>query len=120
MKLSYDVCHCHCSDRHENTQALQSFFRNLHLHHVKITSTKIKKNLQKYLSAYKNGKSIKELAKQANYPPYLFSRYLVEHVADIRNGKKGITAAMRNPLEELGDMERIRPDYKISEESSCK
>jgi hypothetical protein len=97
-------------------QTLQSFFRNLHLTHVKITSTKIKKNLQKYLNAYKKGKSIKALSKQANYPPYLMSRYLLDSIAEIRGGKKGITAAMRNPLEELGDIGIIRPDYRASEE----
>jgi hypothetical protein len=110
-------CHCliHCC-----RQSLHSLLRNIHVNHVKVTAPQIKRHLSNYLQDYKRGSSILCLAQQANYPPYLFGRYIVEQVAQIQDGKKGLTQAMRNPLEELGSLDMIAPEYFASEEHHFK
>merc|ERR1712151_511286 len=73
--------------------ALHSFLRNVSLAHVKKSAPIVKKSLSKYLQHYKDdGISITNLAKMANYPPYLFARYIVEAVTDgkLLHGKKSI------------------------------
>lgn len=76
----------------------------------------MKRNLKVYLEDYKRGRSILTLAKQANYPPYLFCRYIVEQVANIPNGKRGLTQAMRDPMEELKSLDIIKDPYLEAEE----
>ncbi len=91
----------------------------MHLTHVKYTAPKVKRNLKAYLEEYKHGTSIKELSKKANYPSYLFARFVVEHVAPCKAaGKKGITQAMRDPLGELGSSDIIADEFRESEEKS--
>jgi hypothetical protein len=98
-------------------QSLHSFIRNLHVIHVKKTAPAVKESLAVYLDEYKNGRTIKELAKRANFPPYLFSRYVVEAVAVTTglNSKKGLTKAMKDPMNELGTLDKIAPEYHASE-----
>jgi hypothetical protein len=98
-------------------QSLHSFIRNLHVIHVKKTAPVIKESLAGYLNEYKNGRTITELAKRANFPPYLFSRYVVEAVAVTVgiNKKKGLAKAMKDPMNELGSMDVIAPEYHASE-----
>jgi hypothetical protein len=85
--------------------------------HVKKTAPAVKESLALYLNEYKNGRTITELAKRANFPPYLFSRYIVEAVAVTAgvNKKKGLAKAMKDPLNELGTMDVIAPEYHASE-----
>jgi hypothetical protein len=84
---------------------------------VKLTSPKVKRHLKQYLEEYKQGTSIQTLAKQANYPPYLFCRYIAEHVANLKkHGKKGLTQAMRDPMGELGNREIINEQFLDAEE----
>jgi hypothetical protein len=89
----------------------------LHVIHVKKTAPAVKESLASYLNEYKDGRTIKELAKRANFPPYLFSRYVVEAVAITAgvNKKKGLAKAMKDPLNELGTMDVIAPEYHASE-----
>jgi hypothetical protein len=98
---------------------LQSFIRNIHLYHVKSTAPKVKKLLSKYLEEYKRGKSIKQLAKEANYPPYLFCRFVVEQAANLGGkGKSGLTMAMRDPIGELGNLKIINKLFLASEDAA--
>lgn len=111
-----------------NSSSLHSLLRNISLLHVKRTATMIKKNLHpKYVQQYKEGISILSLAKLANYPPYLFARYIVEAVADFSNsssgssGKKKILAdAMRDPDKYLNNIGIIDKHYLVSENSKYK
>ena len=64
-----------------------------------------------------NFSAIINLAKSANYPPYLFCRYLVEHIAILKNGRKSLTQAMRDPVGELGSREVISKEYLEAEEN---
>jgi hypothetical protein len=63
----------------------------------------------------KDGVSILTLAKRENYPPYLLSRYLVEQMTVLPDGKKGLTRSMRDPRLVLGDRDIILPEYQESE-----
>jgi len=69
------------------------------------------------IDEYVGGKSIKELARTFNYPPYLFSRYVVEALTEnhLGGGKKGLADALRNPLQRLGTLDVIAPQYRASE-----
>ena len=82
---------------------------------MKTISPQVKRRLPSYLNEYKRGASIKDLAKKANYPPYLFARYIVEQVADLNKGRKGLTQAMRDPLGELGSLDVIAEEYLEAE-----
>ena len=82
-------------------QLLHSFIRNLHVVHVKKTAFKVKSNLPSILNDYKSGLSIIELARKANYPPYLFARFVVESVTGFSNKKKTLAKAMRDPKQHL-------------------
>jgi hypothetical protein len=85
-------------------QSLHSLFRNLHVHYVKTTSSiQVRRQFQSlYLPLYLQNTpplhpphkqipqqqqqpswSILQLAKRANYPPYLFCRLLVEQITDL-------------------------------------
>ncbi|OEU20551.1 hypothetical protein FRACYDRAFT_167013 [Fragilariopsis cylindrus CCMP1102] len=86
-------------------ESLHSFFRSIHVKHIKSTSHKVRNNLQtKYINEYvHNGKSIIDLAKDANFSPALLTRRILEEVTNLDLGKKGaLGAALKNPLEELG------------------
>lgn len=76
----------------------------------------IQRNVNSYVQEYaKEGVSILALAKRENYPPSLLSRYIVEQVAQLPDGKKGLTKSMRNPIEVLRDPNLILPKYQESE-----
>lgn len=109
--------YCHWSFAYSAfRQSLHSFIRNLHVHHVKINAPMVQRNMRKHAEEYaKKGRSMVSLAKQANYPPYLFSRYLVEQIADLPNGKKGLTQAMREPAFILGKVSVVRAEFLESE-----
>lgn len=69
-----------------------------------------------YLNEYLQGRrTITELAIQANYPPYLFARYIVEALTNA--GKKDLTKAMRDPVKEL-TLDLIDAKYQKSERKS--
>jgi hypothetical protein len=63
----------------------------------------------------KQGVSILALAKRENFSPYMFSRYIVEQVAQLPDGKKGLTRSMRDPMAVLGDQEVLVPEHRDSE-----
>ena len=74
----------------------------MHVHHIKQTAPIVKANLETYGSEYiDNGTSILALAKQANYPPYLFCRFMVEHLTNLK--KTDISAAVTNPMQYLSE-----------------
>ena len=76
----------------------------------------IQRNIQSYVREYvKEGLSILDLAKRENYPPYLLSRYLVEQMTMLPEGKHGLARSMRDPKLVLGDLDIILPEYKESE-----
>ena len=100
-------------------ESLHSFFRSIHVKHIKSTSHKVRNNLQtKYINEYvHNGKSIIDLAKDANFSPALLTRRILEEVTNLDLGKKGaLGAALKNPLEELGSIDMIKQEFKKSEE----
>lgn len=55
----------------------------------------MKSLLPTYVKKYEAGASLLELAKEANYSPHLFSRYMVEEMMQI-HGKK-LTDTLRDP-----------------------
>jgi hypothetical protein len=76
----------------------------------------VQRNVTSFVQEYvKQGLSILTLAKRENYPPYMLSRYIVEQVARLPDGKKGLTRSMRDPMTVLGDPDIIAPDYRDSE-----
>jgi len=94
--------------------------RNLHVSHVKKTAPQVKSTLASLIDEYVQGRSIKELARKTNYPPYLLSRFIVETICTTENfvggrGKKGLADAMRHPLLRLGSLDVIAPQYRASE-----
>jgi hypothetical protein len=62
---------------------------------------------------YTKGTSIVSLAISNNYPPYLFSRILVEGISNV--GKQALTDSMRDPVGHLGDPSVIDAKYLSSE-----
>lgn len=76
----------------------------------------IQRNVSSYARQYSNeGRSILDLARRENYPPYLLSRFIVEQIAQLPDGKKGLTRSMRDPMGVLGDPDVIRSEYQESE-----
>ena len=68
--------------------SLHSFFCSLHTKHVKSAAYRLKTTISQYLDGYRNGQSIVAMAKQANIPPYLMCRQIVEHICDLRRKKE--------------------------------
>jgi hypothetical protein len=99
-------------------ESLRSFFHNLHLKHIKSASYKVHNQGRMYLNQYRTGTSILQLAKNANFPPQLMARLVVENVAGThgRNMKLFVKNAMRDPLKHLGSIECIRDNFKHTEE----
>jgi hypothetical protein len=99
-------------------ESLQSFFRSIHIKHIKSTSHKVRNNLQtKYIKDYVQGKSIIDLAKDANFSPALLTRRILEEVTNIDLTKKGaLGTALKNPFEELGSIDIIKQEFRKSEE----
>jgi hypothetical protein len=100
--------------------SLQSFFRSLHVQHIKTMTFKIRSNNRfatKYLPEYiQQKKSIRRMAQDANFSPYLMARLVVEHVADWKDAnKKSLINAMRDPIGELGALDSIQQEYWPSE-----
>eukprot|EP00536_Pseudo-nitzschia_multiseries_P001752 jgi/Psemu1/181823/e_gw1.22.195.1 len=96
-------------------ESLQSFFRNLYVKYIKITTHKIKRDLQtKYIKEYTSGRSIIDMAKEANFSPALLARRVVEEMTDL--GKKELSIAMKNPLKQLSNIDYIKQKYKESED----
>ena len=74
----------------------------MHVYHIKRTAPVVKANLDQYATEFHdNGTSILALARQANYPPYLFARFMVEHLTTLK--KTDISAAVMNPMLYLSD-----------------
>lgn len=102
------------------SKALVSFVRNLHVVHLKKTTHKIRGALPSLVQEYVRGTPITDLAKKANYPPYLLARMFVEVITRSNlgkcggNKKKAIAQVMRHPLEHL-TREVIDDDYLSSE-----
>lgn len=94
------------------TQALLSFFRNCQIPHIKKTAPKVKSSMDRYLQDYLKGKSILSLARDANYPPHLLSRYLVEELTGLRG--KVLTEALRRPAALLAGDEVVLERYRDS------
>eukprot|EP00977_Amphora_coffeiformis_P026952 scaffold31831_cov168-Amphora_coffeaeformis.AAC.3 len=94
--------------------ALVSFIRNIHVNHIKKTSPKVKADLQQYIDEYCDGATMLTLAKKANYPPFLFARYMVEGLTHIP--KPDIGKAVANPSQMITDSSVLQPLYRRSEE----
>ena len=95
-------------------ESLHSLFRNMYVKHIKSTSHLVKKNLRtKFIKEYLLGRSIKDLAKESNFSPALLARRIVEEMTVL--GKKKLSTAMKNPLEELGSVDVFKEKYQGSE-----
>lgn len=95
-------------------KSLESLFRNHHTHHVKLAAYKIKQHIHQYVDDYKRGISILDLAKQANFPPTLLCRYIVEQITT--TSKKGLSKAIRDPWNVLGNITVIKEAYVETEQ----
>jgi hypothetical protein len=82
----------------------------MHVTHIKRTAFKLKNSLPRYLDQYKKGKSIQDIAKRANYSPYLLARYMVQEMTTL--DKKEITNAMKDPMNLLGTSDVIQSKYR--------
>ena len=82
----------------------------------------VQKNVISYTKQYVSGLSILDISKKENYPPYLISRCIVEQVAELPDGKKGLIRGMRDPIGVLGSMDAVSSDYLESERNrpDCK
>lgn len=97
-------------------ESLQSLFRNIYVKHIKTTSRRVQNNLQtEFITEYLAGKSIKDLAKESNFSPAILARRIVEEMTVL--GKKKLSTAMKNPIEELGSIDIIKPKYQHSEDN---
>jgi hypothetical protein len=86
----------------------------MYVKHIKSTSHLVKKNLRtKFIKEYLLGRSIKDLAKESNFSPALLARRIVEEMTVL--GKKKLSTAMKNPLEELGSVDVFKEKYQGSE-----
>ena len=95
--------------------SLTSLFRNIYDKHIKSTSHQVQALLQtKLVQEYLAGKSIKNIAKEINFSPAMLARRVVEEMTELA-GKKKLSTAMKNPLEELGTIAVIKQKYQISE-----
>lgn len=95
-------------------ESLQSLFRNIYIKHIKSSSHRIKNSMHtKFIKEFLLGRSIKDLAKESNFSPALLARRVVEEMTVL--GKKKLSTAMRNPLEELGSIDIFKPKYQESE-----
>jgi hypothetical protein len=108
---------CAAKDLMFPLESLQSFFRNMHVKHIKSTSYKVLNQSKMYVDQYRNGTSILQLAKNANFSPHLMARLVVERVADTkdRNLKTFVKDAIRDPLRHLGSIECIQDDFRHGE-----
>ena len=96
-------------------ESLRSFFQNTYVKHIKARSHGLRNDLQtKYITEYLSGRSIIDLAKEANFPPALLARRVVEEMTDL--GKKKLSIVMKNPLEELERIDIIKEKYKQSQD----
>jgi AraC-like DNA-binding protein len=93
-----------------------SFFRNVHVGHIKRTTHRVRASMPRYLEEYKRGRTILELARAANFSPHLFARQLAEHVtAGASLPKKMLGDAMRDPLGVLGPAGVVSESYRDAE-----
>lgn len=69
--------------------------------------------MPRYLNEYQTGKTILDLAKEANFSPHLFARQVVEYVAT-GLPKKMLGDAIRDPLGVLGPS-TIAEEYQAAE-----
>jgi hypothetical protein len=76
----------------------------------------VRRNISQQLSQYEQGVSITQLAQQVNYPPYMLCRSIVEAVVVSKKGKKELTQALRDPLNELGNRSVLKEEFLDSEE----
>jgi hypothetical protein len=75
----------------------------------------VKASLDRYLSEYRQGTTILELAKRANFSPHLFSRYIVEALTLWRG--KILSEALRDPEAALASADSIIEMYRDSEDA---
>ncbi len=95
--------------------SLTSLFRNIYDKHIKSTSHQVQGLLQtRLIQEYLAGKSIKDIAKEINFSPAMLARRVVEEMTELA-GKKKLSTAMKNPLEELGTITVIKQKYQLSE-----
>ena len=98
-------------------QSLNSLLRNIHLLYVKKRSYAIRKQMNSHvLVEYMQGSSIRQLAKNYNFPPSLLARGIVENITIYE--KKEITKAMRDPLAKLCSVDVILEKYRDSENAN--
>ncbi len=96
-------------------ESLGSLFRNMYDKHIKSTSHQVQSIVQtRLIQEYMAGKSIKDIAKETNFSPAMLARRVVEEMTELA-GKKKLSTAMKNPLEELGTIDIIKSKYQKSE-----
>lgn len=90
----------------------------MYLLHIKRLANKVKNSLPKLVGSYRNGESIRYIARKVHYPSYLLARCIVEEITLLE--KKALTEAMKDPLVKLDSMNIIKPKYhdSVSEKSS--
>lgn len=99
-----------------------SFIRNVHVNHIKRTAPQVKANLEQYATEYCSSSDgsttcVLTLAKEANYPPYLFARLLVEQITNL--AKSDLGAAVASPAQYLVDPTILKPQYRsLSEQNT--
>jgi len=100
-------------------ESLHSFLRNVHLIHIKKYSYLLRNDARRILRDYKRGKTIVNISRAINYPPYMVARLVVENVVDFegQNVRKAVTEAMRDPEGKLGNPDIIAAEYRDSETS---
>jgi hypothetical protein len=87
----------------------------LSVNQIKKSWPGVKRRLPYFLSEYKQGKSLLDLAKEAKYSPYLFARFIVEEVTVYRGRKKMLSEAMRDPEGLLGSIDIISEEFRAAE-----
>mmetsp|Transcript_13360 Transcript_13360/g.25078 ORF Transcript_13360/g.25078 Transcript_13360/m.25078 type:complete len:314 (+) Transcript_13360:353-1294(+) len=97
----------------ESAQSLHSFFRHVHLQHLKKVSYAIKHTkAAEIVEAYSNGISILSLAKEYNYPPTYMAKILLENITVFE--KKKISAVLRDPLKWIDSSNFLVEKYRSS------
>lgn len=85
----------------------------MHVNHIKKTAPKVRANMERYIAEYCDGASILSLAKKANYPPFLFARYMLEGLTNFP--KNDISKAVTNPIQMIEDSSVLKPALLRSE-----
>jgi hypothetical protein len=82
--------------------------------YIKKATPMVKASLEKFASDYRDGKSILEIAKAVNYPPFLMARLLLEQMTTLP--AKMLGTVVKDPMSQLQDAKSILKDTFVSSE----